>query len=83
MGRLGGVEAKGKFLTPRTRNRNSDPKDKKPMIGLTKSEAPIKTFLHTRAMEWQPDVAKSADPEYEDDDAIYRYEDIGFIGFDL
>merc|ERR1719150_2290386 len=29
------------------------------------------------------EAKKIANPEYEDDDAIYRYEDFGFIGFDL
>merc|ERR1719429_940739 len=29
------------------------------------------------------EAKKIANPEYEDDDAIYKYEDFGFIGFDL
>merc|ERR1719464_1814232 len=29
------------------------------------------------------EAKKTANPEYEDDDAIYKYEDFGFIGFDL
>merc|ERR1739842_101637 len=29
------------------------------------------------------EAKKSANPEYEDDDAIYKFEDFGFIGFDL
>merc|ERR1711972_379275 len=30
---------------------------------------------------WEP--RKIANPEYEDDDFVYKYEDFGFIGFDL
>merc|ERR1719461_2480738 len=29
------------------------------------------------------EAKKIANPEYEDDDTIYKYEDFGFIGFDL
>merc|ERR1711979_183918 len=29
------------------------------------------------------EAKKIANPEYEDDDSIYKYEDFGFIGFDL
>merc|ERR1712186_198857 len=29
------------------------------------------------------EAKKIANPEYEDDDNIYKYEDFGFIGFDL
>merc|ERR1712222_83738 len=29
------------------------------------------------------EAKKIANPEYEDDDAIYKYDDFGFIGFDL
>merc|ERR1712223_1823863 len=29
------------------------------------------------------EAKKIANPEYEDDDAIYRYDDFGFVGFDL
>merc|ERR1712060_659158 len=32
-------------------------------------------------MGWE--AKKIANPEYEDDDAVYKYEDFGFIGFDL
>merc|ERR1712060_39823 len=28
-------------------------------------------------------MGKIANPEYEDDDAIYKYDDFGFLGFDL
>merc|ERR1712060_549354 len=28
-------------------------------------------------------MGKIANPEYEDDDALYKYADFGFIGFDL
>merc|ERR1712032_916490 len=29
------------------------------------------------------EAQKIANPEYEDDDAVYKYEDFGFVGFDL
>merc|ERR1712014_570038 len=29
------------------------------------------------------EAKKIANPEYEDDDALYKYDDFGFIGFDL
>merc|ERR1719205_221828 len=29
------------------------------------------------------EAKKIANPEYEDDDAIYKYEDFGFVGFDV
>merc|ERR1712125_252775 len=29
------------------------------------------------------EAKKIANPEYEDDDSVYKYEDFGFIGFDL
>merc|ERR1712176_1139660 len=29
------------------------------------------------------EAKKIANPEYEDDDAVYKFDDIGFIGFDL
>merc|ERR1712232_512508 len=29
------------------------------------------------------EAKKIANPEYEDDDAVYKYADFGFIGFDL
>merc|ERR1711941_115539 len=29
------------------------------------------------------EAKKIANPEYEDDDAIYKYSDFGFLGFDL
>merc|ERR1712045_194486 len=29
------------------------------------------------------EARKIANPEYEDDDAIYKFDDFGFIGFDL
>merc|ERR1712207_136315 len=29
------------------------------------------------------EAKKIANPEYEDDDALYKYSDFGFIGFDL
>merc|ERR1712124_38515 len=29
------------------------------------------------------EAKKIANPEYEDDDSLYKYEDFGFIGFDL
>merc|ERR1712226_602181 len=29
------------------------------------------------------EAKKIANPEYEDDDAVYKYDDFGFIGFDL
>merc|ERR1712060_779024 len=29
------------------------------------------------------EAKKIANPEYEDDDAIYKFDDIGFVGFDL
>merc|ERR1712071_153930 len=32
-------------------------------------------------MGWE--AKKIANPEYEDDDAVYKFDDIGFIGFDL
>jgi len=35
---------------------------------------------HTKAFGRQK---KIANPEYEDDDAVYKFDDLGFIGFDL
>merc|ERR1712232_1216052 len=32
-------------------------------------------------MGWE--AKKIANPEYEDDDSVYKYEDFGYIGFDL
>merc|ERR1712187_441519 len=32
-------------------------------------------------MGWE--AKKIANPEYEDDDSVYKYSDFGFIGFDL
>merc|ERR1711992_101283 len=29
------------------------------------------------------EAKKIANPEYEDDDAVYKFDDIGFVGFDL
>merc|ERR1712037_146476 len=29
------------------------------------------------------EAKKIANPEYEDDDAVYKFDDLGFIGFDL
>merc|ERR1712056_86290 len=29
------------------------------------------------------EAKKIANPEYEDDDAVYKYDDFGFLGFDL
>merc|ERR1711903_244078 len=31
--------------------------------------------------EWEPPMIDN--PEYEDDNAVYKYDDFGFIGFDL
>merc|ERR1711897_40248 len=43
-------------------------------------EAPMKDNPEFKG-EW---IAKRiANPEYEDDDAVYKYGDFGFIGFDL
>merc|ERR1712004_641652 len=43
-------------------------------------EAPMKDNPAYKGF-WE--AKKIANPEYEDDDAIYKYEDFGFIGFDL
>merc|ERR1712125_42149 len=29
------------------------------------------------------EAKKTANPEYEDDDSVYKFEDFGFLGFDL
>merc|ERR1712062_802866 len=29
------------------------------------------------------EAKKIANPEYEDDDAVYKFDDLGFVGFDL
>merc|ERR1712003_566535 len=43
-------------------------------------EAPMKDNAAYKGV-W--DAKKIANPEYEDDDALYKYADFGFIGFDL
>merc|ERR1719375_2146845 len=64
-----------------------DPEDKKPDDWVTE-----KRITDTDAKmpddwddeedgEWEPPMKDN--PEYEDDDSIYAYDDFGFIGFDL
>merc|ERR1712039_309103 len=68
----------------------SDPDDKKP----SEWEAPMKDNPAYKG-EWYVkrisnpaykgvwEAKKIANPEYEDDDKLYKYDDFGFIGFDL
>merc|ERR1711972_848858 len=43
-------------------------------------EAPMKDNPEYKG-EWN--VKRISNPEYEDDDKLYKYDDFGFIGFDL
>merc|ERR1712147_185276 len=43
-------------------------------------EAPMKDNPAYKGF-WE--AKKIANPEYEDDDAVYKFDDIGFVGFDL
>merc|ERR1711959_425347 len=76
----------------------SDPEDKKPddwddeedgeWEAPMKDNADYKGDWHVKRISnpaykgvWE--AKKIANPEYEDDDSVYKYEDFGFIGFDL
>merc|ERR1711948_175526 len=66
----------------------ADPEDKKPddwvddsMIDDPEDKKPDDWVEEKRIVDRE--AKKIANPEYEDDDAIYKYEDFGFIGFDL
>merc|ERR1719387_3386236 len=75
-----------------------DPEDKKPddwdgeedgeWEAPMKDNADYKGDWHVKRISnpaykgvWE--AKKIANPEYEDDDSVYKYEDFGFIGFDL
>merc|ERR1711943_158031 len=55
---------------------------------MGKDNADYKGDWHTKRISnpaykgvWE--AKKIANPEYEDDDSVYKYEDFGFLGFDL
>merc|ERR1712129_604383 len=76
----------------------SDPDDKKPEDWYDEEdgewEAPMKDNpafkgdwtakrISNPAYKGFWEAKKIANPEYEDDDAVYKFDDIGFVGFDL
>merc|ERR1712150_271801 len=69
----------------------SDPADKKPDDWVDDSMKDNPAFkgewygkrISNPAYKGIWEAKKVANPEYEDDDAVYKYDDFGFIGFDL
>merc|ERR1712151_1313083 len=68
----------------------SDPDDKKPddwvddsMIDDPETKKPDDWVEEKRIVDSEGEAKKIANPEYEDDDSVYKYSDFGFIGFDL
>merc|ERR1711918_218442 len=49
-------------------------------MGDGEREAPMKDNAAYKGV-WE--AKKIANPEYEDDNSVYKYDDFGFIGFDL
>merc|ERR1712007_349140 len=91
----GSLKEDWELLKPKEIN---DPDDKKPDDWIDEEdgewEAPMKDNPEYKG-EWYAkrisnpaykglwEAKKIANPEYEDDDHLYKYDDLGFIGFDL